>query len=136
MRTIFIVLTGSAFLAIGYLYPIVVVFRGGTLQGLIGKIWIFLIAYFVVLSIGFAKVVALFDPLLAAEIDQSWVPDTPGLVPLIFMGWSIPVIGGLIGYVLRSISWFMFPKWMRRISIADTDPHGLTWTLGFGKRTE
>ena len=126
MRTIFIVFTGVIFFAIGYLYPIVVVFRGGTLQGLIGKIWFFLIAYFVVLSIGFAKVVALFDPLLAAEIDKGWVPDTPGLVPLICMGWSIPLIGGAIGYVLRRISCFMFPQWMRRISIKDADTHGLT----------
>lgn len=115
MRGTFIFLSGIGFFGIGYLYPFIVVFRGGTLMRVIGLVWWLSIAYVIVLCLGLPKFVAFFDPVFAVEMNANWVPDTPAIVPVVALGWTAPLAGGAAGRVVRRMALALFPDWMHNI---------------------
>jgi len=117
VREFFIIFTALGGCGIGYIYPFVVVFRGGTLNGLIGPIWGLLVLYFVCLCFGIPAIVSLFDPKFSDEIRGNWVPEESILVGIGSLGWTIPLIGGAVGMLIRRVSLALFPAWMNRISI-------------------
>ena len=120
MREVFVAGNGLVFFSVGYLYPFIVVFRGGTLGERIGHIWAFSVAFFLLITIAVPRIVNVFDPLLAEEIDRSWTPDMPALVPLVCCGWMMPVCSGAIGHLARRLSLAWFPEVMRRISLPES----------------
>lgn len=115
------ILVGVSLLAIAYLYPFIVVFRGGPFYRLIFRVWFYSLVGMLGFCFGLPLSVSAINPEVAREMLNNWVPEGPAVAAVMFMGWLPPLISGGIALFLREICLAVFPEWMARISRRSDD---------------
>jgi hypothetical protein len=104
MRTAFILITALIGVVICYVLPFIAAVRGGGLLKIILFTWLGLIAYLVFLVAYVPQIVAGSDEEFCKEIQTHWVPEGPGIVAVVVIGWVNPLIAAAVGRALRSKS--------------------------------
>ena len=110
----------GCFILIGYVYPFLVTFRGGKGEQMIVRTWVWISVYLFFICVCFRPLLESYYP--DANTDLTWVPEAKSFVLSLFMGWTLPLVIGAIGNLLRRLSMKLFPNWMNRISI-HRSPH-------------
>ena len=76
--------------------------RGGGLLKMPLFTWLGLIAYLVFLVAYVPQIVAGSDEELCEEIQSHWVPEGPGIVGIVVVGWVNPLVAAVVGRAVRS----------------------------------
>lgn len=100
---------------IGYVFPFIIVFLGGSLKTTIRNFWILIIVYLVFICHGLPEILRPRMPELRDQLLQS-VPEDKSILGMLFTGWMLPLIGGGLGILVRRYSLRRFPKLMNCIS--------------------
>ena len=115
-RNAFIIVNVIGVLLVAYGYPFWVVFRGARRFPPVVKIWALSAIYMLALSLGMPMAVGLVSPEFSREMMVSWVPEGPGLLATLLIGWMPPILAGCVALVARRYALALFPSWMGRIS--------------------
>jgi hypothetical protein len=116
MRTALSIIFGLPLIAIGYVYPLVVVFRGAAFYRLLFRIWALLAVIAPILTFLAPIAVAGLAPSLSADLPRGFFPEGPFVVAVWALGWLPPLPAGTVALFLREICVVFFPQWMHRIS--------------------
>lgn len=100
MKLAFDIIVGICALLIAYAYPFIAVIRGQSIGDATGKSWGMQVVYFIGLCFGVPALAGFFDVQIGDTLTD-WVPDTPGLVPVMLCGWMGPLFAGWIASRLR-----------------------------------
>lgn len=103
MRNAFYIVTGMINLAIAVGYPFISALRGNNVPKAIRNAWGFYILYIIFLCLLLPGLVLQINKEFGREMLRTWVPDMPGIVAVVFMGWLPPLIAAVIGLALRHV---------------------------------
>ncbi|RYD84130.1 MAG: hypothetical protein EOP84_06350 [Verrucomicrobiaceae bacterium] len=95
---------------IAYVMPFVAVFRGASFVRTVGTAWVRLLLYMAALCVGIPLLVRIVSPDFTAEVLISWVPEAPGVVAILFVGWMPPLFAASIGLGIRKLILRFWPK--------------------------
>lgn len=102
MHTAFILITALVGVVICYALPFIAAVRGGGLLKITLFTWLGLIAYLVFLVAYVPQIVAGSDEQLCKEIQSHWVPEGPGIIGIVVVGWINPLVAAVVGRAMRS----------------------------------
>ena len=117
MRNAFIIITASFSVVLAYIYPLVAVVRGRPLGKIVLRTWLWLVTYLLFLCLLLPGLVTLVSRELGREMFRTWVPEGPGVVAALFVGWLPPLVAGLVALALR---WFLARLWPRALSVLES----------------
>lgn len=103
MRTTFMVVSTAVLVTVVYLYPLVLVLRGGSLAGRLGQLWLLNLGSALMLCLGIPAAAPLLSPEWGREMAMNWVPEGTLVAAMLFFGWLPPLLAGGIGFVLRRL---------------------------------
>lgn len=96
-------MTGLIALSLAWVYPLVAVMRGRRLAKTVVITWGLVVAYVVALCFLLPGVVSLFSAESGREMLNRWVPEGPGVIAVMFVGWFPPLVAGSLGYAIRRL---------------------------------